>query len=135
MESGIRVAANALIVEEGRALLVEFDGESGVHLNFPGGGVGPGETLEEAVRREVREEACLDVRVDRLRLIVESIAARDPNRIAGQDIPWNELRFFFLCSPLDAANVARLPDRPDANQTGVRWLPLESLPLEPSCPR
>ncbi len=82
MESGIRVAASALIVEDGRALLVEFDDESGVHFKFPGGGVEPGETLEEAVRREVREEACLDVRVDRLLLIVESIASRDTNRIA-----------------------------------------------------
>ncbi len=63
-------------------LLVEFDDESGVHFKFPGGGVEPGETLEEAVRREVREEACLDVRVDRLLLIVESIASRDTNRIA-----------------------------------------------------
>ena len=50
-------------------------------------------------------------------------------------MPWNQLRFFFLCSPLDAADVARLPDRPDAYQTGVRWPPLESLPLEPVLPQ
>src|SRR6266545_2280182 len=105
----IRVAANAVIVRDGRVLLVEFSGGTErAHFNFPGG-VELGETLEEAVRREVREETCLDVSVVCLLLIVESVGSRNTNTIRGQRVPWNELRFFFQCAPADAGQEPRLP--------------------------
>ena len=64
MQDRIRVAANALIVNEGHALLVEFSGGTeDEHYNLPGGGVELGESLEEAVRREVMEETCLEIAV------------------------------------------------------------------------
>ena len=128
MQDRIRVAANALVVQDGRALLVEFSGGTDQqHYNFPGGGVELGETLEEAVRREVMEETCLDVRVERLLLIVESIGSRNTNFIGGEHVPWNEVRFFFLCHPLQGSNP-RMPDVPDNDhQTAVRWFPIASL--------
>jgi len=87
VQDRIRVAANALIVRDGKVLLVEFGGGTDrEHFNFPGGGVELGETLEEAVRREVREEACLDVEVERLLLIVESIGSRNTNSIGGEPV-------------------------------------------------
>ncbi|HEV2125299.1 MAG TPA: NUDIX domain-containing protein, partial [Chloroflexota bacterium] len=86
----IRVAANAVIVRDGQVLLVEFSGGTELaHFNFPGGGLEPGETLEEAVRREVREETCLDVMVQRLLLVVQSVGSRNTNTIRGQRVPWN----------------------------------------------
>ena len=53
----VRVSARALIVEEGCVLLVEFDDETGLHYNLPGGGTRPGESVIEALKREAREEA------------------------------------------------------------------------------
>jgi 8-oxo-dGTP diphosphatase len=38
-------------------LLVEFNDETGLHYNLPGGGVEPGESVIEALEREVRENA------------------------------------------------------------------------------
>ncbi len=124
----IRVAANALIVRDGHALLVEFSGGTErEHYNFPGGGVELGETLVDGVRREVREETCLEVDVERVLLVVESVGSRNTNEIGGVRVPWNEVRFFFLCTPIDGSE-ARLPDGPDPNQTGVRWFPIAQLP-------
>jgi 8-oxo-dGTP pyrophosphatase MutT (NUDIX family) len=73
------------------------------------------------------EEACLEVSVERLLLVVESVAARNTNEIRGERVPWNELRFFFLCHPVPGAE-AQLPERPDEEETAVRWIPLAQLP-------
>ncbi len=132
----IRVATNAVIVRDQQVLLVEFSGGTAdAHFNFPGGGVELGETLEEAVRREVREETCLDVSVQRLLLVVESVGSRHTNTIGGRRVPWNELRFFFLCTAADSAQQPRLPNVPDGTQSDVQWVAIDRLPHEPVLPQ
>lgn len=48
-----RTAARGIIKKEGKLLLIHTDAGD---YKFPGGGVEPGEALEAALRREVREE-------------------------------------------------------------------------------
>jgi 8-oxo-dGTP diphosphatase len=59
-----RVAVSALIFDHGRVLLAhrrDID-----WWNLPGGGMEPGETVDEAVVREVFEETGLTVEIERL---------------------------------------------------------------------
>lgn len=61
-ELRIRPAARAVVVDpEGRILLVRFEFPGGRTLwATPGGGIEPGESPEEAIRRELAEETGLE---------------------------------------------------------------------------
>ena len=61
-ELRIRPAARAIVLDpDDRILLVRFEFPDGTFWATPGGGIEPGETPEEAVRRELAEEAGLTV--------------------------------------------------------------------------
>jgi len=68
----IRVAG--LLVHQGSILMVEQGRGDARYWLLPGGGVKFGETLSDALRRELREELGLRVGVQRLIAIVESIS-------------------------------------------------------------
>lgn len=68
----IRVAG--LLVHEGSILMVEQGRGEERYWLLPGGGVQFGETLSDALRRELQEELGLRVGVQRLLAIVESIS-------------------------------------------------------------
>jgi 8-oxo-dGTP diphosphatase len=68
----IRVAG--LLVHKGRILMVEQGRGEERYWLLPGGGVRFGETLSDALRRELKEELGLRVGVQRLLAIVESIS-------------------------------------------------------------
>jgi len=62
--ASFRIAVSALIFEEGRVLLAhrrDID-----WWNLPGGGMEVGETVDEALRREVAEETGLEAEVEQL---------------------------------------------------------------------
>ena len=118
----IRVGVRAAVVRDGQVLLIEFDDESGLHYNLPGGGVEPGETLHEALRREVREEAAAEVEVGRLLLVWEYVPARFSDKYG----PRQSVTLLFAVV-LQDGSVPHMPDRPDRNQTGVRWVPLHDV--------
>jgi ADP-ribose pyrophosphatase YjhB (NUDIX family) len=57
----LRNAARAVVVDQSyRLLLVRFEGQGGPLWFTPGGGVEDGETTEDAIRRELREEVGLN---------------------------------------------------------------------------
>jgi 8-oxo-dGTP pyrophosphatase MutT (NUDIX family) len=62
----VRPAARALVLDpEGRTLLVRYvNPDTGEHLwTTPGGGIDPSESLDDAVRRELKEEAGLEAEI------------------------------------------------------------------------
>jgi 8-oxo-dGTP pyrophosphatase MutT (NUDIX family) len=121
----IRTSAKAIIIQRGYLLMVLHRDALGPWYTLPGGGQCQGETLVEAVQRECREEAGVQVRVGRLRFIREYIGQNHEFKATDADL--HQVEFLFECS-LQEGSSPVLGDYPDPNQDGMAWLPLHSLP-------
>jgi 8-oxo-dGTP diphosphatase len=67
----IRYSARAVIVDNGRLAVIERHRDGGTYFTLPGGGIEPGETIEQAAGREVAEELGLEITVgQRLAVVV-----------------------------------------------------------------
>jgi 8-oxo-dGTP diphosphatase len=79
----IRIRVAALLIEDGKILFIAHKKESKVYWLLPGGGVNPGETLEEALKRELKEELDIDIKVNDIALICDSIAPDESKHIVN----------------------------------------------------
>lgn len=68
-----RVRVGAAIVRDGQILVVKHEKQNGPYWLLPGGGIEPGESIPDALRRELREEACLEIEPGPPVMIVDSI--------------------------------------------------------------
>lgn len=108
----------AAVVFSGDAVLLVRRGNepSRGRWGLPGGVVELGETVEEAVVREVREETGLEVRPLKLVTVFDSIV-RDPD---------GRVRFHYvLCEYLSEAIGGALHANSDVLE--ARWVPLDEL--------
>lgn len=80
----MRKAARAIIIEDGKLLVMHRNKEGSQYFTLVGGGVKDNETLEQALVREVKEETGMDVIGAKLVFIEEHPA------------PYNE-QYIFLC--------------------------------------
>lgn len=120
----MRVAVDAVVEHDGQILLIEYDdAQFGRHWGLPGGGMEPGESIHQALSREVLEETGAHVLVGRLLLVNEV----DPARYGTIYSDNHELRLVFHCT-LAAEQEWRAPTVPDPDQIGVGWVPLVELP-------
>lgn len=118
----IRVRSSALIVKDKAVLLIEFTDENGPHYNLPGGGVEAGETLIEAVIREAREEAAVEIEVGEVAFLYEYA----PHLTEEKYGPVHSYTTIFECR-LKEGEVPQMPSVPDKNQTAVKWVQLDDL--------
>ena len=72
MERTHRISAGAIIIQDNKMLLVKYHEKGRTYLVCPGGGVNSEEGLPQAAIREVKEEAGLDVRVQKI-LFIEDL--------------------------------------------------------------
>jgi 8-oxo-dGTP diphosphatase len=124
----MRTAARAIVVKDGSLLLMHRNKFGHEYYSLIGGGVGPGETPEQTLYREVAEEASLSITNHRL-VIVE-----DAGSMYG-------IQYIYLCD-YAGGEVALGSDTIEAqiNAAGVNlftplWVPITDLPNTKLMPR
>lgn len=122
MSADHRLTVRAAIMRDDNLLLVEIDDETGLHYNLPGGGVEPGETIEQALHREMLEETTARITMQDLLLVWEYHPTSADNRYGTQAV----LALIFRCH-LHADDDPQLPTLPDPNHKAVRWFALADL--------
>jgi 8-oxo-dGTP pyrophosphatase MutT (NUDIX family) len=120
----LRPSAKAVIAEESRILLNHLrHPRAGDFYELPGGGIRAGETIRDALRREVREETGYTVDVHELLWVREFIAANHDDWYLHPPGHHGVL-LIYRCT-LDGSAVE--PHEADDWQVGVEWLDADDL--------
>lgn len=123
LDAPIRNAARALVVRDGRILLLrKFDEAKGERFALPGGAQELGETLHQALERECQEEIGTEIAIHDLVHVADYFKPRDTDPPTRRHV----VEFLFACD-VPAAYRARNGHRPDKHQVEVIWAPRETL--------
>lgn len=120
--AGVRLSVKAIIVREGRILVLRCRDAEGVWYALPGGGQQAGETLEQALRRECAEELGCEVRMGSLRFIRDYIS--NNHEFAATDPDAHQVELMFECTLESEPSLAT---NPDSMQEGFAWLEVTNL--------
>lgn len=113
-----RDRAQAIVIRDGKILLVKHEMNGRVFYCIPGGGTEESETYEEAALRELKEESCVEGR------IVRKLSIQYKPEGMG------EVHTFLIeIDDTQYPKVGNDPELPEDEQTitGVEWLSLDEI--------
>ncbi|EZH65273.1 NUDIX hydrolase [Bacillaceae bacterium JMAK1] len=119
----IRNSAKAMIIQDDYVLLTKNEDHDGYFYLFPGGGQEHGETLQQTLIRECREEVGKKVDVQDLRHLREYIGKHHEHASFDADV--HQIEFYFACSIIGDEEK---PSNPDSHQIGIEWIHKDQLP-------
>ncbi|MGB0371131.1 MAG: NUDIX domain-containing protein [Opitutales bacterium] len=132
MVNHIRTAARALMIRDGKILLVKMKDHRGVFYILPGGGQKAGETLQQAVERECSEETGCDIKAGKLAYIREYIGRNHTFSKAHRR--FHQLEAVFHCEITCMDQFGKGCEH-DKKQVGLQWVPLEDVPTTELYPK
>jgi ADP-ribose pyrophosphatase YjhB (NUDIX family) len=120
----LRPSAKAVIADENRILLNHLrHPKAGDFYELPGGGIRAGEPIQEALRREVKEETGYSVNIHEL-LWVREFAAANHAEAYLHPPGYHGVLLIYRCT---LAGSAVEPHEADDWQVGVEWLDSDEL--------
>lgn len=122
--SNIRNCAKAIIIRDGSILAIKYADAQRDCFALPGGAQLHGETLNETLIRECREELGVTVINQALRFIRECIF--NVTDSTQTEVELHQVEFIFECSIEGNAEPGMGKHR-DYSQVDVAWLPLDQL--------
>ncbi|KKR86312.1 MAG: NUDIX hydrolase [Candidatus Uhrbacteria bacterium GW2011_GWF2_41_16] len=118
-----RPAGYAIVINDGKVLLCNT--KSTGKYWFPGGSVDLGKKLEDAIRREVREETGIEIEVEKFLLFKEMFFYYEPS-----DEAYQNFSFFYLCKPRTIELLADDKVDQEDESEKPRWIDLKSIKKE-----
>ena len=109
-------AAMCIIYDRKKGILLEKRTDNGMWC-VPGGALELGETLEEALRREVKEETSLDIFNPKLFDVKAGVHMVYPNK---DEVYYTDVVY--------EINEYKGELKPDAESKELRWVPVNELP-------
>jgi len=119
----VRISAKAIIIKNGKLLVMHHCDSDGTYYILPGGGQRNGESLIAAVKRECLEEAGIKVAVGEVMYIRDYIG---DNYEFAEKPGFHQVEIMFKCEILDGSEIGN-GKQMDERQIGVSWLLLDEL--------
>lgn len=116
-----RPSVYGLIVNEGKIAILT--NKSNGKYWFPGGGIEIGEEIEDALKREVREECGLEVAVEKFLFFKENYFYYQPKDSAN-----HAFLYFYLCKPITKEFI--VSENYDDEEQNPKWLEISDIKKE-----